>query len=129
MSANDNGYNYGCNALDDSQDATLYSQCTSSVKEQGFDFVDAWYYSNIATNPYFSHNPGKNQNLNPQTLPHFKMMFLGTNDVNYPFKFSPKILQSLGLNFDSDQNGWCHNHKNSSRRQKQQINHFFYIFQ
>eukprot|EP01084_Bolivina_argentea_P077430 140441_1 len=57
MSSTDNGHEYGCDALSHSQNHVLYEQCTSAVKEQGFDFVDAWYVSNIAENSYYSHNP------------------------------------------------------------------------
>ena len=56
MPANDNGYNYGCSALADSVNATLYALCTDIVKEFGFDFVDAFYYENIEGDA-FSHNP------------------------------------------------------------------------
>jgi len=36
---------------------TAYADCTEQVKQLGFDFVDGWYFANIASNDYFSHNP------------------------------------------------------------------------
>ena len=57
MSSSDNGYSLGCSSLNNAPDATLYAQCTDIIKEQGFDFVDAWYHGNILTNTYYSHNP------------------------------------------------------------------------
>merc|ERR1719461_259903 len=38
---------YGCSSLTDAADEALYAQCTDLMKTKGFDFVDAWYYSNI----------------------------------------------------------------------------------
>ena len=57
MPGDDNGYNIGCSALEDGADATLYDDCTAIVKEQGLDFVDAFYYGNIEDVEDFSHNP------------------------------------------------------------------------
>eukprot|EP01083_Nonionella_stella_P181145 647897_1 len=48
----------GCSDLNEIADADLYEQCTDLVKQQGFDFVDAFYDANIdSDNEYFSHNP------------------------------------------------------------------------
>ena len=48
----------GCASLYDTPDAALYEQCTSLMKEQGFDFVDAWSFSNVPNPPItYSHNP------------------------------------------------------------------------
>ena len=57
MSADDNGKNFGCEDLQDSQDIDLYRDCTRIVTGQGFEFVDAYYHSNIGDNQFFSHNP------------------------------------------------------------------------
>ena len=57
MTSDDNGNNYGCETLEETPNATLWELCTAIVKTQGFDFVDAYYHSNIKSNPYFSHSP------------------------------------------------------------------------
>ena len=44
MTSDDNGYRYHCETLRDSPDAALYEKCKDILKEQGFSFVDAWYY-------------------------------------------------------------------------------------
>jgi len=48
---------YGCGLLAGTENETLYNLCTGIVRNQGFDFVDAWYYSNIGENNHFGHNP------------------------------------------------------------------------
>ena len=58
LSTDDNGYNYGCDALQTEPNAELYEKCKDILKEQGFDFVDAFYHQNIADRPsFYSHNP------------------------------------------------------------------------
>ena len=58
MTADDNGYNYGCDQLDRQANATLYDLCIYIVKESGWDFVDGYYHSNIESkNKDYSHNP------------------------------------------------------------------------
>ena len=57
MPGDDNGYNIGCDTLETTVDAVLYQNCTAIVRDQGFDVVDGWYYSNIAVTADFSHNP------------------------------------------------------------------------
>ena len=47
----------GCGALASTPNLTLYYICTSKVNEQGFDFVEAFYYTNIGQTANFSHNP------------------------------------------------------------------------
>merc|ERR1712087_942372 len=46
-----------CAALDDSVDSDLWLRCVDKVKDMGFSFVDAYFFSNIPSNEYFSHNP------------------------------------------------------------------------
>eukprot|EP01084_Bolivina_argentea_P145784 255441_1 len=48
---------YGCNSLTDTPNNTLYNLCKDLLIKHGFDMIDAWYFSNIKSNPYFSHNP------------------------------------------------------------------------
>ena len=55
MGSNENIYD--CGRLEGTQNETLYNLCKDIVTNQGFDFVDAWYYSNIGENDYFGHNP------------------------------------------------------------------------
>jgi len=57
MTPDDNGNNVGCADLAGMPNLDLYKQCTLIVKEQGFDFVDGFFYTNIPTNDYFNHNP------------------------------------------------------------------------
>ena len=57
MPSDDNGHNIGCSALESGANADLYGECTDIVKEQGFDFVDAFFYGNIELNDAFTHNP------------------------------------------------------------------------
>ena len=57
LTSDDNGYGFGCSALLTEQEAALYANCTDIVKEQGYDFVDAFYCDAVAENgEYFSHN-------------------------------------------------------------------------
>lgn len=46
-----------CLSLDETPDADKWDACTAVVKDLGFAFVDAWFYSNIVQNADFSHNP------------------------------------------------------------------------
>ena len=58
MPSDDNGHNIGCDALETAARPLLYADCTEIVEEQGFDFVDGWFYSNIEDQEGdFSHNP------------------------------------------------------------------------
>ena len=57
MTGDDNGHNIGCSALEFGADADLYENCTDIIKEQGFDFVDAFFYANVEDNDDFTHNP------------------------------------------------------------------------
>eukprot|EP01084_Bolivina_argentea_P021100 39188_1 len=57
MTADDNGFQYGCDSLNNFPNATLYEMCTNIVKQQGFDFVDAYYHGNIEERSLYGHNP------------------------------------------------------------------------
>jgi len=46
-----------CAGLLSTGNAELYGECTNVVKQQGFDYVDGWYYSNVVNGGDFSHNP------------------------------------------------------------------------
>ena len=57
MPEDDMGHNLDCAALELFPNADLYEECKDILKEVGFDHVEAFYYGNVKTNNYFSHNP------------------------------------------------------------------------
>ena len=46
-----------CKALEKFPNDELYEKCKDLLKDVGFDFIDGFYYGNIISNDYFSHNP------------------------------------------------------------------------
>lgn len=57
MTGDDNGLSLGCDELDFTPDAALYAACKAILYTQGFDWVDAWYHSNMNAEATFNHNP------------------------------------------------------------------------
>jgi len=57
MDDTDNGHDLQCAQLIKGSIPELYGPCTDIVKDQGFDYVDAFYIGNIVDNEDFSHNP------------------------------------------------------------------------
>ena len=47
-----------CASLHGSANSQIYEACIEQMKSEGFDFVGAWYYSNVPNPPQsYSHNP------------------------------------------------------------------------
>jgi len=57
MTDDDNGHNLDCEALEMMPNDDLYVECKDILKEVGFDHIEGWFYGNIKSNSYFSHNP------------------------------------------------------------------------
>ena len=57
LTTDDDGSNLGCKELEHAQNKQLYDNCKALLYNQGFDFVEAWYYEKIDNNNLFSHNP------------------------------------------------------------------------
>ena len=48
---------YDCQALELFPDEDKYAECKDLLKDVGFDYIEGFYYGNIKSNSYFSHNP------------------------------------------------------------------------
>merc|ERR1719300_905414 len=57
MPDDDMGHNLDCEALELFPNEDLYEECKETLKEVGFDYIGAFYYGNVKSNQYFSHNP------------------------------------------------------------------------
>jgi len=57
MPDDDMGHNLDCAALELFPNEDLYEECKDILKEVGFDYIEAFFYGNVKTNNYFSHNP------------------------------------------------------------------------